>query len=129
MIDWNAAVIYDRDYWDAANVLELLNVELLEARFIDAELDKRIIEYQEPLRKPTEWSLPFRNPYRKTIHDLAELRIESLILAKRVENALKLIGDQYLARIHNAAPYVSLLRTGKPPPPASWTSSRTFMSC
>ena len=103
LIDWNAAVIYDRDYWDAANVLELLNVELLEARFIDAELDKRIIEYQEPLRKPTEWPLPFRNPYRKTIHELAELRIESLILAKRVENALKLIGDQYLARIHNAA--------------------------
>jgi hypothetical protein len=103
LIDWNAALIYDRDYWDAANVLELLNVELLEARYIDAELDKRIIEYQGSLRKPTEWSLPFRNPYRKTIHELAELRIESLILAKRVENALKLIGDQYLARIHNAA--------------------------
>lgn len=103
LIDWNAALIYDRDYWDAANVLELVNVELLEARYIDAELDKRIIEYQAPLRRPTEWSLPFRNPYRKTIHELAELRIESLILAKRVENALKLIGDQYLARIHNAA--------------------------
>jgi hypothetical protein len=103
LIDWNAAMIYDRDYWDAANVLELLNVELLEARFIDAELDKRIIEYQELLRKPREWSLPFRNPYRKTIHELADLRIDSLILAKRVENALKLIGDQYLARIHNAA--------------------------
>jgi hypothetical protein len=103
LIDWNAALIYDRDYWDAANVLELLNVELLEARFLDAELDRRIIDYQELLRKPPEWPLPFRNPYRKTIHELAELRIESSILAKRVESALKLIGDQYLARIHNAA--------------------------
>ena len=103
LIDWNAAIIYDRDYWDVANVLELLNVELLEARCIDAELDKRIGEYQGLLRKPTEWSLPFRTPYRRTIQELAELRIESLVLAKRVESALKLIGDLYLARVHNAA--------------------------
>ncbi|PYV44409.1 MAG: hypothetical protein DMG06_06555 [Acidobacteria bacterium] len=103
LIDWNAAIIYDRDYWDAANVLELLNVELLEARFIDAELDKRISEYQGLVPKPRKWSLPFETPYEKTIQELAELRIESLVLAKRVENALKLIGDLYLARIHNAA--------------------------
>ena len=103
LVDWNAAVIYDRDYVDAANVLELLNVELLEARYVDAELDKRIIEYQGLVRKPMGWSLPFRTPYRKTIQELAELRIESLVLAKRVESALKLIGDLYLARVHNAA--------------------------
>ena len=39
LVDWNAALIYDRDYWDGANVLELVNVELFEARHIDAELD------------------------------------------------------------------------------------------
>jgi hypothetical protein len=31
-LDWNAALIVDADYEDTANVLELLNVELLEAR-------------------------------------------------------------------------------------------------
>ena len=103
LIDWNAAIIYDRDYWDVANVLELLNVELLEARYIDAELDRRISEYQGVLRKPTQGFLPFLTPYRKDIQELAELRIESLVLAKRVESALKLIGDLYLARVHNAA--------------------------
>jgi hypothetical protein len=103
LIDWNAAIIYDRDYWDVANVLELLNVELLEARYIDAELDRRIGEYQGVLRKPMQGFLPFRTPYRRTIQELAELRIESLVLAKRVESALKLIGDLYLARVHNAA--------------------------
>ena len=103
LIDWNAGVIFDRDFGDAATVLELLNVELLEARYVDAELDKRIMEYQRTLKKPFGWSLPFRTPYRKTIQELAELRIESLVLVKRVENSLKLVGDQYLARIHNAA--------------------------
>jgi len=103
LVDWNAAIIYDRDSWDAANVLELLNVELLEARYIDAELDRRITEYQRLMQKPIKWALPFQTPYRKTMQELAELRIESLVLAKRVENALKLIGDLYLARLHNAA--------------------------
>jgi len=102
LVDWNAAIIYDRDFWDTANVLELLNVELLEARYIDSELDKRIGIYQGLVRRRASW-LPFRIPYRNAIQELAELRIESLVLAKRVENALKLIGDLYLARIHHAA--------------------------
>src|SRR5262249_28897699 len=97
------ALIYDRDYWDAANVLELVNVELLEARYIDAELDSRIGKYQGLTRNRPEWFLPFYNPYRKTIQELGELRIESLVLAKRVENALKLVGDVYPVRIHRAA--------------------------
>ena len=103
VVDWNAAIIYDRDYWDAANVLELLNVELLEARYVDGQLDLRIGEYQKIVPRPIGWFVPFRNPYRKTIQELAELRIESVLLSERVENVLKLIGDLYLARVHAAA--------------------------
>lgn len=103
LLDWNAAVIYDSDYDDAVSVLELLNVELLEARFIDAEIDKHIDAVAELLHNRTAWSVPFRTPYKKTLHDLAELQIESSILAERVDNALKLIGDLYLARLHAAA--------------------------
>ena len=103
LVDWNAAVIYDPDYDDTANVLELLNVELLEARYIDRQLDKRIAEYGSLVRKRIEWPIPLRRPYRKSIEDLAELRVESALLAERVENALKLVGDLYLARLHSAA--------------------------
>lgn len=103
LVDWNAAVIYDPDYEDTANVLELLNVELLEARYIDRQLDKRIAEHGSLVRKRIEWPIPLRRPYRKSIEDLAELRVESALLAERVENALKLVGDLYLARLHSAA--------------------------
>jgi len=102
-IDWNAALIVDADFTDTLSVLELMNVELLEARYIDAELDKRIEVYQDLAKEPPNWSLPFFNPYRQTIRELAELRIEAALLSERVENALKLIGDLYLARIHTAA--------------------------
>jgi len=103
LVDWNAAIIYDRDYEDTANVLELLNVELLEARYIDRQLDKRISEYAGLVRKRIEWPIPLRTPYRQAIGDLAELRPESALLSERVENALKLVGDLFLARLHSAA--------------------------
>ncbi|MDQ3009167.1 MAG: hypothetical protein M3X11_00465 [Acidobacteriota bacterium] len=103
LVDWNAAIIYDRDYEDTANVLELLNVELLEARYIDRQLDKRINEYASLVRKRIEWPIPLRTPYKQAIEDLAELRLESALLSERVENALKLVGDLFLARLHSAA--------------------------
>jgi hypothetical protein len=103
LIDWNAAIIYDRDYEDTANVLELLNVELLEARYIDRQLDKRIADYGNLAGKRPELPIPLRRPYKKEIEDLSGLRLESSLLSERVENALKLVGDLYLARLHTAA--------------------------
>ena len=53
---------------------------------------------------PAKFSgMPLSIPYRHAINELAELRIESSVLAERVDNALKLIGDLYLARVYSAA--------------------------
>jgi hypothetical protein len=103
VIDWNAALVYDRDYEDTVRVLELLNVELLEARFIDQTLDKQVTTYAGLLFKPAKWPIPLRSPYRRALQELTEWRIESTVLSERVTNALKLIGDLYLSRIHSAA--------------------------
>jgi hypothetical protein len=100
LLDWNAAVVYDADYEDTVNVLELLNVELLEARFIDGQLDKRLAEYAGLIRRPRASLFPLRTPYKRAIEHLAEARIESSLLGERVENTLKLIGNLYLARLH-----------------------------
>lgn len=103
LIDWNASIVYDSDYVDTLNVLELLNVELLEARYMDAQLDKRIKNYERLSQKQPAWFMPLSIPYRQSINELAELRIESSVLAERVDNCLKLIGDLYLARVYSAA--------------------------
>jgi hypothetical protein len=103
MVDWNAAIIYDCDYEDTANVLELLNVELLEARYIDAKLDQRISEFHSQAQKHKQFPIPLRTPYKLAVGELAELRLESSLLYERVENSLKLVGDLYLARLHRAA--------------------------
>ncbi len=103
LIDWNAALIYDQDYADALNLFELLNVELLEARYTDTQLDRTFNNYEHIRTQRNEWPLPFRIPYRRDIESLAELRIESSLLSERVDNALKLIGDDYLARVYDTA--------------------------
>jgi hypothetical protein len=51
-------LVYDRDYEDTVRVLELLNVELLEARFIDQTLDKQVTTYASLLFKPAKWLIP-----------------------------------------------------------------------
>jgi len=103
IVDWNAALVYDPDYRDTVNVLELLNVELLEARYIDEQLDRSISDYQKIAVKQRVSLVPLHAPNRKAIQALAELRLESLVLAEKVDNALKLIGDLYLARVHAMA--------------------------
>jgi len=103
IVDWNAAIIFDRDYEDTVHVLELLNVELLEARFIDGTLDQLVNAYAHLVRKPAAWPIPLRTPYQRTLQELTEWRIEATLLSERVGNSLKLIGDLYLSRIHSAA--------------------------
>jgi hypothetical protein len=103
LIGWNATFIYDQDYRDTMNVLEFLNVELLEARYVDARLDRSLNECEASIRRPKAGLVPLRNPHKRLADDLAELRLESSLLSERVDNALKLIGDLYLASIHTAA--------------------------
>jgi hypothetical protein len=103
VIDWNTAIVYDEDYLDTLNVLELLNIELLEARYMDEQLDRKIRDYEGVVKNNQPWFLPFFSPARHLMQELSEIRIECALLADRVDNALKLIGDLYLARIHDAA--------------------------
>ena len=103
VVDWNASIIYDRDHEDTVRVLELLNVELLEARYIDTRLDHNISAYANLLQQRPHWPIPLRTPYKRALQELTEWRIESTLLSERVTNALKLIGDLYLSRIHTAA--------------------------
>jgi len=103
VIDWNAAVLLDRDADDVRAVLEYANVELLEMRFLDDRLDGILDDAYRAVseRRRRRWSLlPSGNP---EVRRIAQLQMESAILFEGVNNALKLIGDQYLARLYSVA--------------------------
>ena len=96
--DWNVALVYDDDYGDALDVLELLNVQLLELRFLDAMLDRRISALYEHVGKPRRL-LSFRREVVR-VRELSALRLDTVTLRERMINAVKLLGDLYLTKIY-----------------------------
>ncbi|MDP3091411.1 MAG: hypothetical protein Q8N04_12075 [Nitrospira sp.] len=100
IIDWNATLIYGRDMEDVVAVIEFANVELLEMRFLDQQLDLALDQaYQaSSLRR---WDRPwFPGAPRANVRRIAQLQVDGAILFEQVTNTLKLFGDQYLARVH-----------------------------
>lgn len=103
IIDWNAAIIVDTEAEDVRAVLEFANVELLEMRYLDDRLDSALEEAYQALTRGA-WSqrlLP--SSMTNDMRRIAELQVDSALLFEGVNNALKLLGDQYLARIYRAA--------------------------
>jgi hypothetical protein len=87
---------------DVRAVLEFANVELLEMRILDEQLDQALDEGYEALtRKPRRLSLP--GSHDKDMTHIAQLQVDSALIFERVTNTLKLLGDQYLARVYRLA--------------------------
>jgi len=99
LIDWHSAVLFGKEMDDVRAVLEFANVELLEMRILDEQLDRALDEGYEALsRKPRLLSLP--GSHEKDITHIAQLQVDSALIFERVTNTLKLLGDQYLARVY-----------------------------
>jgi hypothetical protein len=102
MIDWNATLLVDREPSDVLAVLEFANLQLLEVRFLDAQLDRALDRaYEASLRQPRTWTT-LRPPgaTRQALRRVAQMKIDGAILFERVSNAIKMLGDQYLARVY-----------------------------
>ena len=103
IIDWNATLLFGRDMEDVRSVLEFANVELLEMRLLDHQLDAVLDQAYAALSKgPHKSWMRFRLPgsFEANSTRIAQLQVDSAILFERVTNTLKLLGDQYLARVY-----------------------------
>jgi hypothetical protein len=99
LVDWNAAVLFDDEPGDALRVLEFANAQLLELRFLDAQLDRALDRAYELLGR-SNWRrrLAVLGLHRD-LDRISSMQVDGAILFERVGNTLKLIGDQYLARV------------------------------
>ena len=98
--DWNVTVLVDPDPWEAIDVLENLNIQLLELRYFDALLDRQLAD-SYALAATRARALPLWNgALQRTIDDLATVRLEVVSMVERVHNAFKVGGDIYLAKLH-----------------------------
>lgn len=104
VVDWNGAIILDKEGEDALAVLEFANVELLELRFMDDRLDGQLEEsYQALTRQEGRRRWLILPPPVRDLARIGRLQVDSALLFENVNNALKLVGDQYLARLYRLA--------------------------
>jgi hypothetical protein len=100
LVDWNAALLVDSEGDDIIALLQFANVELLEMRYVDQKLDRALDQAYETLSRRS-WSLPWVfGSYGADLRSLAELQVDNVALFEGVNNTLKLVGDQYLARVY-----------------------------
>ncbi|CAH2600547.1 conserved protein of unknown function [Rhodovastum atsumiense] len=105
VITWDRAFIYEpRHETDVADVLEIANAQLLEMRTYDEMLDAempRMHDLVEAARGRADLLAARR--YARLARRLYALVAEVTELAERVDNALQVTEDVYLARVYAAA--------------------------
>jgi hypothetical protein len=100
--DWAAAVLFDSDPGcnETLRVIEFANVQLLEYRSIDDRLDANMVGAYRLVHEANRSRLRFWRSYDRPLRVLGELKVEANDLFERTGNVLKLVGDQYLARVY-----------------------------
>jgi hypothetical protein len=105
VLTWDRAFIYEpRGDTDVIDVLEVANAQLLEMRYYDELLDAelpRMYDLVEATRR--RWMLPGARRFADLARRLYTLVAEVTELTEKVDNALQVTEDVYLARIYAAA--------------------------
>jgi hypothetical protein len=105
VLTWDRAFIYEpRGDADVIDVLEVANAQLLEMRYYDELLDAelpRMYDLVEAARR--RWTLPGARRFADLARRLYTIVAEVTELTEKVDNALQVTEDVYLARIYAAA--------------------------
>jgi len=103
IVDWDAAFVLDPEPEDVRAVLEFANVQLLEMRWLDLQLDDAIERSYGLLARHHGWRALRPTALSADLNQVAELQLESAVMLERVSNALKVFGEEYLTRIYRLA--------------------------
>jgi len=106
ILTWDNALVVEPDASDTdlQYILEFANAQLLELRAFDAELDAEIPELFDRIAEARRGSRLFPGRrYGDLLGALQQQVADSTELVERVENALKVTDDVYLARVYQTA--------------------------
>jgi hypothetical protein len=105
IIDWNSAFVLEPSgSRDIPDILEFTTSQLLELRYYDGLLDRELARiYDEFDTAGRQRRIVFRSPYEKLARLVLRRLVELTEFTERVDNALKVVGDFYLARVYQSA--------------------------
>jgi hypothetical protein len=99
---WNAAFVYDTPagVHAALEIVEFANSQLLQFRYYDELLDNALASIYASIKKEARWYDAFLGRhYARAARQVHALFIDVNELTDRTENALKIVGDVYAARL------------------------------
>ncbi len=99
---WNAAFVYDTPAGTQAalEIFEFANSQLLEFRYYDELLDNALANIYANIQRKARWYDMFLGRhYARAARQVHALFIDVNELTDRTENALKIVGDVYAARV------------------------------
>jgi len=103
VVDWNSAFVHEPSgSTDVPDLLELATAQLLELRWYDAFLDRELAAIRGEVERAGNAGL-FTRRYNRLMRRTAALLVDMSEMVERVENAVKIVGDFYLARLYQAA--------------------------
>lgn len=102
IVDWNSAIVIEpTGSRTVCQVLELATCQLLEFRYYDEMCDRelsRVYDFVGRTRKRV-----IRSPFGALTRDVLRRFMELTEVTERVDNAIKWVGDFYLARVYLGA--------------------------
>jgi hypothetical protein len=98
---WNAAFVFDTEAGarGTLEIIEFANSQLLEFRYYDGLLDAELARIYPSLQRPGWAHSWFGRRFTRAARQVHSLFIEVNELTDRTENALKIAGDVYAARL------------------------------
>jgi hypothetical protein len=105
VLHWNSALVVEPSgVDDIPDLLEFATAHLLELRYYDALLDRELHRiYDEIEAGGSPVANVFTRRYRRLQRETAALLLELSEMIERLENAVKIVGDFYLARLYQSA--------------------------
>lgn len=103
VIGWNASVLFDSEPEDIIAVLQHANVELLELRVLDKELDAILDHADETLSMLVQTKVWPGFASNGMLRRFASVQTDAAVMFEGVNNAIKLLGNQYLARVYRVS--------------------------
>ncbi|MDB4948511.1 MAG: hypothetical protein JWM27_1160 [Gemmatimonadetes bacterium] len=104
VLTWDRALVVEPSPDDdLTDILEVANAQLLELRYYDALLDAELprIYTQAAHARHNAWVL--RGRYSRAANQMRALVAEVVQITEKVDNAIKVTDDVYLARVYGAA--------------------------
>jgi hypothetical protein len=104
IIDWNSAFVLEpAGEREIPQILEFATSQLLEHRYYDSILDRELLRIHDEVARARPRFRLLRSPYGELARGVLRRLVELWEFTERVDNALKVIGDFYLAHVYQAA--------------------------